>query len=71
MKKWLFLLVLLPLTCIAQTYKYIGVEDGMSNRRVYSIQKGPKGYMWLLTHEGVDRYDGKEFKQYKLMAKRK
>lgn len=67
MKKWLFLLVLLPLTCIAQTYKYIGVEDGMSNRRVYSIQKGPKGYMWLLTHEGVDRYDGKEFKQYKLM----
>ena len=23
--------------------------------------------MWFLTHEGVDRYDGKEFKRYKLM----
>ncbi|WP_455584366.1 hybrid sensor histidine kinase/response regulator transcription factor [Bacteroides sp.] len=67
MKKWLFLLLLFPFSCAAQIYKYIGVEDGLSNRRVYSIQKGKKGYMWFLTHEGIDRYNGKEFKQYKLM----
>lgn len=53
--------------CIAQTYKYLGVEDGLSNRRVYAIQKGPKGYMWFLTHNGIDRYDGKNFKQYRLI----
>ena len=52
--------------CIAQTYKYLGVEDGLSNRRVYAIQKGPKGYMWFLTHGGIDRFDGKRFKHYKL-----
>ena len=57
MKKILFLLLLLPLMVSAQTYKYIGVEDGLSNRRVYYIQKDKKGYMWFLTHEGVDRYD--------------
>ena len=69
MRKYLFycILLLLPLTSIAQTYKYIGVENGLSNRRVYAIQKGPKGYMWFLTHDGIDRYNGKEFKQYKLM----
>ena len=39
MKKWLFLLLLFPLTCIAQPYQYLGVEDGLSNRRVYYIQK--------------------------------
>ena len=39
MKKWIFLILLFPLTCIAQTYQYIGVEDGLSNRRVYYIQK--------------------------------
>ena len=55
-----------PLTCIAQTYKYIGVEDGLSNRRVYAIQKDRKGYIWFLTHDGIDRYNGKEFKHYKL-----
>lgn len=67
MKRWLFLLLLFPLTCIAQTYHYLGVEDGLSNRRVYYIQKDSVGYMWFLTHEGIDRYDGKEFKMYKLM----
>lgn len=50
MKKYFFfcILLLLPIIGIAQTYKYIGVEDGLSNRRVYAIQKGPKGYMWFL-----------------------
>ena len=65
MKKWLFLLF--PLICVAQTYRYLGVEDGLSNRRVYCIQKDKTGYMWFLTHEGIDRYNGKEFKRYKLM----
>lgn len=61
-----FLFIYISSISIAQTYKYLGVEDGLSNRRVYAIQKGPKGYMWFLTHNGIDRYDGKEFKQYKL-----
>lgn len=43
------------------------MEDGLSNRRIYAIQKGPKGYMWFLTHNGIDRYDGKNFKQYRLI----
>lgn len=67
MIKWLFLFLLLPVISAAQTYKYIGVEDGLSNRRVYNIQKDHKGYMWFLTHEGIDRYDGSEFKHYKLI----
>lgn len=67
MKKWLLFLILFPLVCIAQTYQYLGVEDGLSNRRVYYIQKDSVGFMWFLTHEGIDRYDGKDFKRYKLM----
>lgn len=67
MKKWLFILLLFPLICNAQTYQYFGVENGLSNRRVYYIQKDTVGYMWFLTHEGIDRFDGKEFKPYKLM----
>lgn len=71
MKKYLFfytlLLSLSSIVSVAQTYKYIGVENGLSNRRVYAIQKDSKGYMWFLTHVGIDRYNGKEFKSYKLM----
>lgn len=51
----------------AQTYKYLGIEDGLSNRRIFSIQKDETGYMWLLTSEGIDRYDGKEIKHYRLI----
>lgn len=60
------LLLCLSSLCFAQTYKYIGVEDGLSNRCVYNILKDPKGYMWFLTQEGIDRYDGTRFKHYDL-----
>lgn len=68
MRKLLLFLSLLCMVhpCPAQIYKYIGVEDGLSNRRVYAIRKDAEGYMWFLTHDGIDRYDGYKFKQYKL-----
>ncbi|MFS2535249.1 hypothetical protein AAH120_00005, partial [Bacteroides uniformis] len=59
-------LFLLPLIATAQTYKYIGVENGLSNRRIFDIQKDSIGYMWFLTNEGIDRYNGKDIKHYKL-----
>lgn len=66
-KLYLFILTLIfPVLLSGQIYKYIGVENGLSNRRVYSIKKDAKGYMWFLTHDGIDRYNGKEFKSYTL-----
>lgn len=68
MKKILtsLLLLFLALTGQAQTFRYLSVEEGLSSRRVFSIQKDTKGYIWLLTHDGIDRYDGKEVKHYQL-----
>ena len=60
----LILWLLLPVAAIAQTFKYIGVENGLSNRRIFHIQKDSIGYMWFLTNEGLDRYNGKEVKHY-------
>ena len=42
------------------------MKDGLSSRRVLSICQGNQGYMWILTHKGVDRFDGKNFKHYQL-----
>ena len=55
---------LFPVWVAAQTYKYIGIEDGLSNRRIFNIQKDAQGYMWFLTNEGMDRYNGKDIKHY-------
>lgn len=51
-----------------QAYKYIGVTEGLSDRRVLSIQKDKRGFMWFLTYTGIDRYDGKNFKHYRLQS---
>ena len=50
----------------SQIYKYIDMKDGLSSRRVLSICQGSQGYMWILTHKGIDRFDGKNFKHYQL-----
>lgn len=73
MNRILLFLLLLSLNtfCFAQNFKYISVEDGLSNREVYSIQKDNQGYMWFLTHDGIDRFDGKHFKHYKLSINNK
>lgn len=45
-----FLMLGISSMCGAQIYKYLGIEDGLSNRRIYRIQK-TGGYMWFLTQE--------------------
>ena len=62
----LFLCLLTLLPASAQLFKYLGVTEGLSDRRVLSIQKDSTGYMWFLTYTGIDRFDGKDFKRYPL-----
>lgn len=70
MPKLLFLLFLLamnPFRIQAQIFQYITMEDGLSSRRVFSIRQDEQGYTWILTHKGIDRYDGKRFTFYPLL----
>ena len=65
--KRIFLFVILIISSTisrCQIYKYIGLEDGLNNQKIYHIQKDRRGYMWFLTQEGVDRDDGKQLKHY-------
>lgn len=61
-------LVLFSLICKAQTFRDLSTNDGLSSKKVYAIRKDKTGYMWFLTHEGIDRYDGKDFVHYTLSA---
>ena len=65
-RKLLVFIVLLISSAVSkgQIYKYIGLEDGLNNQKIYHIQKDRRGYMWFFTQEGVDRYDGKHIKHY-------
>lgn len=50
----------------AQPYviKRLGVEDGMSNNYVVSITQDKKGYLWIATESGLNRFDGRQFNAY-------
>lgn len=47
-----------------QIYKYLGLEDGLSSRNVYAVEQSNGGFMWFLTDNGIDRYDGTSISKY-------
>ena len=70
MRKHLALLcatLLVAIQTSAQLFNYLDTQDGLRSRRFISIEKDSKGYMWFLTNEGADRYNGKQYKHYKLI----
>lgn len=43
----------------------LGIEDGLSNNAVTCIYQDYRGFMWFGTYDGLNRYDGYEFKVYR------
>ena len=46
-------------------FKNITIEDGLSQSTVETIYQDSKGYIWIGANDGLDRYNGYEFKHYK------
>ncbi len=68
-----FLIVVLTTICtvplLAQTNyfsssKTYTTKEGLSSDRIFSIHKDARGFMWIGTEEGLNRFDGQEFKIY-------
>ena len=46
-------------------FKRITIEDGLSQTSAQYIFQDSKGYMWIGTSDGLNRYNGNEFKVYR------
>lgn len=47
------------------SFRHIGIDEGLSHTTVPSITQDSLGYIWIATHDGLNRYDGHSFKVYR------
>jgi signal transduction histidine kinase/ligand-binding sensor domain-containing protein/DNA-binding response OmpR family regulator len=58
---------MLSATAHAETISFsrVSMSNGLSNNQISCIQKDSRGFMWIGTASGLNRYDGYSFKVYK------
>ncbi|GHT75547.1 hybrid sensor histidine kinase/response regulator [Bacteroidia bacterium] len=67
MKKLYYILLLVICSCYmqAQTTKFYSTEQGLSNSLINQIYQDKKGFIWIATEDGLNRFDGMKFTTYR------
>lgn len=68
MKKFLIVWTILYISIIkstAQTFEHYYTNSGLSQSTILSICKDKTGFMWFGTRDGLNRFDGHNFKIYR------
>lgn len=67
--KRLFSILLVGILCHTLAYgsyfRNYQVEDGLSHNSVWTVAQDSKGFVWFGTNDGLNRFDGKEFRIYR------
>lgn len=58
---------MLTFLCFAQTvrFRHITVEDGLTQNSVSFIHQDKRGFMWIGSYDGLNKYDGNRFITWK------
>ena len=64
----LFSFILSQLQTLGNGHRFyhLSVEEGLSQSTILSITQDLNGYMWFATYDGIDYYDGYNFKSYQI-----
>ena len=47
------------------SHKTYTVKDGLTNNYIHNFVTDSKGFLWIGTHDGLNRFDGYQFKSYR------
>lgn len=67
MKSTLLLLLTAIIFSLTAQYSYIPTErtfttkDGLSSDKIHALYKDSRGFIWIGTENGLDRFDGQNF----------
>lgn len=50
----------------AQQIRHLGVNDGLNGRQSFNFVQDKEGFIWISNRFGIDRYDGKKIKNYRI-----
>ncbi|WP_261387786.1 two-component regulator propeller domain-containing protein [Chitinophaga pinensis] len=64
MMLWLCL-AMNSLFAAGEPLRSLSIENGLSNNAVLNVYQDSKGFMWIGTYDGLNRYDGYKFKIYR------
>lgn len=67
-QKWIMTLVCLFLLLFSvrgSHFKNYKIENGLSSNSVWTVMQDSKGFMWFGTKDGLNRFDGRNFKVYR------
>ncbi len=45
-------------------FSHLGADQGLNHGSITAIAQDSRGFLWFASEDGLDRYDGYEFKQY-------
>ena len=48
-------------------FRHIDQQDGLAHNNVYDITQDSKGFIWMVTTNGLQRYDGSRFLNFQEM----
>lgn len=50
------------------SFEQLSVDEGLKNSRVVSVVQDREGFMWLATHNGLDKFNGADIRHYSLSS---
>jgi signal transduction histidine kinase/ligand-binding sensor domain-containing protein/CheY-like chemotaxis protein/AraC-like DNA-binding protein len=72
MRRGFLMLFLAGLTAISMasgwTFERITTQDGLSENHINGLFQDSRGFLWIGTNDGLNRYDGYQFKTYQMDA---